>query len=117
MENKRNIGTQYEMLALSYLENKGFKIICQNYRCRLGEIDIIAQDGIYLVFIEVKYRTDLRKGDPSEAINYHKKRIITNVAKYYIKKNILSEYTPCRFDAIVILGQEMRHIENAFDAI
>lgn len=117
MQNKKELGAKYEMLALSYIEKKGYALICQNYRCRLGEIDIIAQDGNYLVFIEVKFRTDLRKGDPGEAINYYKKRIITNVAKYYLKKHRISEYTPCRFDAILILGQEIRHVVNAFDAI
>lgn len=117
MQNKRQVGTQYELMALSFLETKGYQMICQNFRCKIGEIDIIAQDGNVLVFIEVKYRVDLHKGDPAEAINYYKKRNISNVARYYLKKNHLSEYTSCRFDAIVILGQEIRHIENAFDAI
>jgi putative endonuclease len=117
MLNNRELGAKYEQMAISYLEGIGMKIICKNFRCKIGEIDIIALDEHYTVFIEVKYRTDLKKGDPSEAINYFKQRIISKVASFYLLKNKLWEYTPCRFDAIVILKDQIRHIKNAFDAV
>ena len=54
--NRRRTGTAYEIMAADYLKTQGYQIIKQNYRCRLGEIDLIARDGPYLVFVEVKYR-------------------------------------------------------------
>ena len=61
-QNKRMEGSRYEKLAARYLEQKGMDILELNYRCRTGEIDIIARDGEYLVFVEVKYRKTKRAG-------------------------------------------------------
>ena len=58
MENQRQIGREYEKMAAEYLEASGFQILSCNYRCRYGEIDLIAKDGEVLVFCEVKYRSD-----------------------------------------------------------
>lgn len=60
-ENKRAVGTLYEKQACEYLKSKGYKILICNYRCKCGEIDIIAKDGAYLVFCEVKYRKTGKK--------------------------------------------------------
>lgn len=60
--NRRAIGTEYETLACEYLTRHGYQILCRNFRCRQGEIDIIARDRDYLVFIEVKYRRDDHEG-------------------------------------------------------
>lgn len=65
--NNRETGSYYERMAGVYLTEKGYEILEYNYRCKLGEIDIIARDGDYLVFCEVKYRADDRKGTPPEA--------------------------------------------------
>ena len=112
--NRRAIGTEYETLACEYLIRHGYQILCRNFRCRQGEIDIIARDRDYLVFIEVKYRRDEHEGDPAEAVDYRKQKKISRVAEYYCwEKRKLNQ--PCRFDVICVLGQEIRHIENAFD--
>ena len=112
--NRRAIGTEYETLACEYLTRHGYQILCRNFRCRQGEIDIIARDRDYLVFIEVKYRRDEHEGDPAEAVDYRKQKKISRVAEYYCwKKQKLNQ--PCRFDVICVLGQEIRHIVNAFD--
>ena len=95
--NKRKTGTEYEELAARWLTGKGFEILEKNYRCRIGEIDLIARDGRYLVFVEVKYRSDEKAGDPSEAVNW------------------IPEDMPCRFDVVSILGSEIYHIKNAFE--
>lgn len=58
MQNRRQIGTEEEALAAVFLKAQGYEILEQNFRCRLGEIDIIARDGSALVFIEVKYREE-----------------------------------------------------------
>ncbi len=109
-------GKKGEALATTYLKNKGYKIIANNYKTKIGEIDIIAQIDNTIVFVEVKTRTSSAFGDPLEAINYQKQRKIRNVATYYLKSKGLLD-TNCRFDAIAVLGDDeasIRHIENAF---
>ena len=60
--NTRKTGARYELLAAVHLEKCGYHIIEKNYRCRIGEIDLVACDGAYLVFVEVKYRKNNKKG-------------------------------------------------------
>ena len=62
MENKRTVGSRYEEEAAAFLQKQGFQILEKNYRDRYGEIDIIAKENGYLVFVEVKYRSSLRRG-------------------------------------------------------
>lgn len=112
--NKRQMGTVYEIKAEEYLLQKGYRILERNFRNRSGEIDIIAKDGEYFCFIEVKYRTTTDYGNPLEAVNQRKQNQIRRVAQYYLMKNKLSEWTPCRFDVIAFEGEKMTHITNAF---
>ena len=112
--NKRQTGSQYEEKAAEYMKQHGHQILERNYRCRQGEIDIIAQDGSYLVFVEVKYRGSTENGYPSEAVTERKKRNIRQVAAYYLYSRRLSEQTPVRFDVVAILGEEIQYIKNAF---
>ncbi|SKA60375.1 putative endonuclease [Eubacterium uniforme] len=112
--NKRFIGTVYEKIAADILTKNGYKIIEFNYRCRIGEIDIIAKDGKYLCFIEVKYRTNGIHGNPLEAITKSKVKTIINVARTYLKHKGYSENIPIRFDAIAIMGDDVKLIKNAF---
>ena len=113
-KNKRQLGTSYEIKAEEYLLQNGYRILERNFYNRSGEIDIIAKDGEYFCFIEVKYRTTKRFGSPLEAVDYHKQNQIRKVAQYYLMKNQLHDATPCRFDVIGFVGEEMTHIENAF---
>lgn len=112
--NKRRIGSRYEEQAAAYLRQQGLIIQAQNYRNRYGEIDLIAKDGDYLVFIEVKYRRDEDKGNPFEAVSGGKQQRIRNTARYYLYQHRYREETPCRFDVIGILAREIRWIKNAF---
>ena len=114
--NKRQIGTEKEKLAGAYLEKNGYEIIEYNFRCRQGEIDIIARDGEYLVFCEVKYRSDMSKGTPLEAVDYKKQRVISRCALFYIMKQRLGD-VPCRFDVVSVTNQEIQVIKNAFDYV
>jgi putative endonuclease len=113
--NKRQTGTTYEDKAALWLESRGMKVIERNFRCRQGEIDLIAQDGRYLVFVEVKYRSDDRSGYPSEAVNFRKQKRIMDASVYYCCKYGISEDYPCRYDVVSILGDQITHIENAFE--
>lgn len=114
MENKRQLGSSYEQKAVSYLQEKGYEILECNFRCRSGEIDIIAREGEYLCFVEVKFRTTNSYGTPLEAVNGRKQNQIRRVALYYLVRHGLHEWTPCRFDVIAFEGERITHIINAF---
>lgn len=115
MKNKRSIGFEKEEIAKKFLEQNGYEIIMQNFYHKGGEIDIVAQNEGYLVFIEVKYRTSSKQGTPEEAITWKKRQTIYHTAQYYMLRHGLSEETPCRFDVVVILGNQMKVIKDAFD--
>ena len=120
MENRRKTGKNYEERAAEYLIGQGFSILCQNFYSRYGEIDLIAKDGEYLVFVEVKYRKNRVCGSPFEAVNANKQRRICRTAFYYCYKNGYKGDTPCRFDVVAILGScaeeaKIEHIKNAFE--
>ena len=108
-------GREYEKRAGWYLEQEGLKILEYNYRCALGEIDIVAREEETLVFCEVKYRTDTRKGTPLEAVDSRKQRRLFLSAMHYMMKAGLTE-VPCRFDVIGIMNDEICLVKNAFEA-
>ena len=111
--NKRRTGTKYEQAAGFFLEQIGYEVLEYNYRCRFGEIDIIAKDGICLVFCEVKYRSGREKGSPLEAVDNRKQQRIFRCASHYLAGRGLED-VPCRFDVIGIEGTAVTHIKNAF---
>lgn len=113
-ENKRSTGSHYEEVAAEYLRNQGLQILEKNFRSRQGEIDLVALDGSYLVFVEVKYRKDGQMGAPSEAVGYQKQMKIRKVALYYLCLHHYPETAPCRFDVVGIQGETVRWIRNAF---
>ncbi|MCI8429111.1 MAG: YraN family protein [Lachnospiraceae bacterium] len=115
--NRRQTGTAYEELAARRLSDQGYEILERNFYCRQGEIDLIARDGGYLVFIEVKYRRDLQSGHPLEAVGTYKQRRIARAAVYYCHSHGISDSQACRFDVISILGNEIEHVKNAFELI
>ena len=111
------LGEKGEGLAVRFLKKQGYKIIEQNYRTRIGEIDVIAKDRDTLVFIEVKTRESIEYGMPFEAVNRAKRRKIANVALLFLKT--LKEIPPCRFDVVSIHMKDNRHelelIKDAFE--
>lgn len=112
--NKRQIGTEYEEMAARYLAQSGCEILARNFRCRFGEIDLVASDGTGLVFVEVKYRKSRANGLPEEAVSPSKMRTISRVADFYRARYRVPDTVPCRFDVIAIEGQKIRHHKNAF---
>ena len=104
-KNNRRTGTGYERKAGAYLESLGYKIVTYNYRCRLGEIDLIARDGEYLVFVEVKYRATGVSGYPAEAVDARKQQTIAKCAMHFLMKQG-NDDVPCRFDVVAIAGAE-----------
>ncbi len=113
------VGNKGEELATAFLERSGLKIIERNFRCKSGEIDIVARDGNTLVFIEVKSRKTLSYGVPQLAVTPFKQRQISKAALTWLGRNRLHD-TPARFDVIAILLEgsyqhRIEHIKNAFD--
>ncbi len=120
MNQKQLEGKLGENEATKYLEDLGYEIICNNFSCMQGEIDIIAKDGRELVFVEVKTRTSKKYGEAKEAVNKNKQMHIKNAVKYYLYKNKL-ENALVRIDVIeVYLKKEViiiNHIKQAVDEI
>lgn len=112
--NRRKVGKDYEEMAAVYLKEQGYQILEYNYRCRTGEIDLVARDGGYLVFIEVKYRSDVSCGNALEAVNVRKQETIRRVAQFYLITHHLPEDIPCRFDVVGITGMQLILIKDAF---
>jgi putative endonuclease len=96
-----SVGRQGEELARRFLEQQGFRILVCNYRVRLGEIDLIAEEGETLAFIEVKTRTGSSHGHPLEAITTGKQRQLARVALHYLSRE--PRERPARFDVISVL--------------
>ena len=101
MNQKQLEGKLGENEATKYLEDLGYEIICNNFSCMQGEIDIIAKDGRELVFVEVKTRTSKKYGEAREAVNANKQKHILNTAKYYLyKRNLENAFV--RIDVIEV---------------
>ena len=111
---RREVGSRYEYIEASYLERNGVRIIEHNYQKKTGEIDLIAQDGEYLVFVEVKYRSDGKQGEPLNAVDYRKQKKIGQTAQWYMTEKKIGVETPCRFDVIGILGEKITWVRDAF---
>ena len=112
--NNRDKGSAGEEMACRFLEERGLRILERNFRCRAGEIDLIAMDGNVLVFAEVKYRRSPEERFALEAVNAAKQRRITRSALVYMMLRGVSSQTPCRFDVIGIAGRKLFHIKDAF---
>lgn len=95
-----DIGRQAETVALNHLCRNGLTLIKRNYRCRLGEIDLVMSEGDLLVFIEVRYRKSDRYGGGAETVDYHKKRKLILTAKHFLASHRRYGEHICRFDVI-----------------
>ena len=113
------LGDRGENQAARFLRGLGYKIIVRNFRCELGEIDIVARDGPTLVFVEVKTRAQ-DEPTPEEQVHDGKQHQLTRVAKIYLSR-YGTPRPPARFDVVAIVwpaGAEpqIRHIPHAFEA-
>jgi putative endonuclease len=111
------LGKTGEDLACAELERRGYAILARRYRCRAGELDIVARDGRTIVFVEVKSRAGWGFGDGAEAVTMTKQRRIAHMAIDYLTRHHLDD-RPCRFDVVSVrVGQDAPLIEifsNAF---
>jgi putative endonuclease len=113
-----SLGKFGEDLALKEIKGLGYKRIIRNYRCPLGEIDLIATDGDTLVFIEVKTRKGRSLAYAKEAVNDKKRRQLSKVALFYMKSHNLNEVR-ARFDVVAVslagVEQQVEVVRNAFE--
>lgn len=116
--NKRELGEFGESLAVDHLKEAGLRIVKRNYRCPKGEIDIIAQDGGTIVFVEVRLRTTMFRGYAEESIDQRKASKLQNIATYYLLQEGFRDWPPVRFDIVAIKWEgeepEIRWIQGAF---
>lgn len=120
MSNK-TIGNYGEYLAQQYLKFQGYRILEKNFRNKLGEIDLIAQEGKTVCFVEVKTRQALDQGQPFEAVTPWKIRKLSQMATIYLKYKFKTLEIPSRFDVISIIQDNntclnIKHIKNAFES-
>ncbi len=107
-------GRYGENIAKEYLVKKGYIFIEANFENKIGEIDLIMSDEDWLVFIEVKYKSDDRLGIPEEMIDKHKIWQVKRTAESYLveKKREMKNFEKYRIDAVCILGNEIRYYKN-----
>lgn len=104
-----------EEAACQYLTEQGLILKEKNFRCPQGEIDLIMKDQTYLIFVEVRFRTQSDFGNSIETISYVKQRRLTRTALHYLQQHSLMDKVPCRFDVLgMTKEQNIVWIQNAF---
>lgn len=119
-QNSRLLGRWGEDLTAEYLRDKGYRILAANWRCRFGELDLVAEDGTYLCFVEVKLRKNAAYGPAAAFVDRRKQEKLRASAELYLVRHP-TELQP-RFDVIEIYAPqgtatkapEIFHLENAF---
>src|SRR5688572_1290416 len=111
------LGERGESMACEELEKCGYAILERRYRTRFGEIDVIADDGGTVVFVEVKTKTDCTFSDPVESVTRQKQRRLASMAEQYVAYHRLDN-TPCRFDVVTVdtsvVPPKLTHYRDAF---
>ncbi len=107
-------GIKAEQRAADYLLAQGMTLCERNFRCRTGEIDLIMRDGATLVFVEVRQRSSLKFGGAIASIDRRKQQKLIVAAQFYLSR--LTNFPPCRFDALLIEGNTIKWLRDAFGA-
>ena len=113
-------GKEGEKIAAAYLKKNGYRIIEINFRCPIGEIDIVAKEKDDLVFVEVKTRKSIELGYPEQAVGIRKQKKMSQLALWYLQKRKIAD-TNARFDVVAVTlipeNNEVKLIKNAFDFV
>jgi putative endonuclease len=109
-------GQKGEKMAREYLEQNGFQLIMNNYVCKIGQVDLIMEDGGWLVFVEVKFKSDDLFGRPEEMFGKAKLAQVKRVAIWFLTENreMKKRFEKYRIDAVCVLGGEIRHYKNLY---
>lgn len=113
-------GDAAEAQARQHLERQGLRLLAQNWRCRLGELDLVMLDGDTVVFVEVRYRRHSAWGGAAESVDARKREKLTRAAQLFLQQESRWAEHPCRFDVIAITADSqsaapLNWIQNAFD--
>lgn len=116
---RRLFGQDGETAAEQYLRRKGYRIIARNLRSSVGELDLVAEDGAVLVFVEVKARRTQEFGGAVHAVHRKKQEKLVRLASLYLARHHIKDRL-CRFDVVLLQGAEettpqIEHIQNAFE--
>ena len=113
-------GSRYERAAENFLLAHGLVLLARNFRCPLGEIDLVMTESATLIFVEVRYRATRDFGSALESITKRKQARIVRAAATFLQRNGQYQYSPCRFDAVGIVGAgaapDFCWIKDAFSA-
>jgi putative endonuclease len=119
MGTRRQVGDEAEAAAARLLESQGFRVVARNWTCRYGELDIVAEQGDTVCFVEVRMRSSAVWGDPAHTVSFAKQRRVVKTALHYLFQNGL-DGRMVRFDVVSVVGQgqgaRLEHIPAAFDA-
>lgn len=96
------LGDNYEQLAADWLERQGWQLLARNFRCKLGEIDLIALHDDSLVFVEVRARRNPRYASAAASVDRRKQHRIRLTAQFFLQRNRQWANFPCRFDVVAI---------------
>lgn len=115
---KQLLGRYGEVIASRYLRYHGYDVISAHYNCRLGEIDLVAEDKKHICFVEVKTRSENMKYAPADAVDFSKRNKIIAASQLFLKENFTRKQP--RFDIIEVFFEndqpvKLNHIEGAFD--
>ncbi|MFO7786052.1 MAG: YraN family protein [Thermodesulfobacteriota bacterium] len=114
------LGKNGEDLAVRRLESLGYRLVERNYRCPLGEIDLVAEDAGCLVFVEIKTRQGVSTGEAKEAVTHRKQRQITRAALYYLKARGCTD-ARARFDVVAVsldgADKQIEVVRDAFEPV
>ena len=114
-ESTNVIGKRAEEKAARFLEKRGFSVLTRNFCCRGGEIDLVCRDGKALVFVEVRLRRNSAFGGAGMSITATKQRRIILAAQHYLVAHAKTD-SDCRFDCILLDGETIEWIRDAFSA-
>ncbi len=109
---KQLLGRHGERKACAYLKKQGYRILGTNFRCKAGEVDIIAADHETLVFVEVKTRSSDQFGTPQEAVTAAKLRTLRQVAHYYLRETDAPNNMPVRYDILALTIDQNARVSN-----
>jgi len=119
LDPRKLFGQEGESAAEQYLRHKGYRIVARNLRSSVGELDLVAEDGQVLVFVEVKARRTDAFGGAIHAVHQRKQEKLIRLAAQYLARHHVKD-RPCRFDVVLLQGMasgapQIEHIQNAFE--
>lgn len=110
---QQRLGQQGEERALIFLQRQGLRLLERNFRCKVGELDLIMQHGATLVFVEVRQRASSRFGGAAASVTPAKQRRLLRAAQYFLLR--YADLPPCRFDLLAIDGENLSWMQNVLE--